>query len=48
MRATGIAMSEISGSSQAEHEEQLVRGLAASPGGFSTRARRDSSPGRRS
>jgi rifampicin phosphotransferase len=39
MRATGIAVGEIFRSSEAEHEEQLVRGLAASPGVFEGTAR---------
>jgi phosphoenolpyruvate synthase/pyruvate phosphate dikinase len=39
MRATGIAVGEIFRSSEAEHEEQLVRGLAASPGVYEGTAR---------
>jgi phosphohistidine swiveling domain-containing protein len=39
MRATTIALGEVFGSSQAEHEERLVRGLAASPGIFEGPAR---------
>jgi pyruvate,water dikinase len=44
MRATGVAMGEVFGSSQAEHEEQLVRGLAASPGVYEGPARLISGP----
>ncbi|HST24438.1 MAG TPA: PEP-utilizing enzyme [Gaiellaceae bacterium] len=44
MRATLVAMGEIFGSSQAEHEEQLVRGLAASPGIYEGPARLVSGP----
>ena len=44
MRATMIAMGEVFGSSQAEHEEQLVRGLAASPGVYEGPARLVSGP----
>jgi phosphohistidine swiveling domain-containing protein len=44
MRATGIAVGEIFGSSQAEHEERLVRGLAASPGAYEGPARFVSGP----
>jgi rifampicin phosphotransferase len=44
MRATGIAMGEVFGSSQAEHEEDLLRGLAASPGVYEGPARRVSGP----
>ena len=39
MRATMIAVGEIFGSSQAEHEERLVRGLAASAGVYEGPAR---------
>jgi phosphohistidine swiveling domain-containing protein len=39
MRAIGLAVGEIFGSSQAEHEEQLVRGLAASAGVYEGTAR---------
>jgi phosphohistidine swiveling domain-containing protein len=44
MRATMIAVGEIFGSSQAEHEERLVRGLAASPGVYEGPARLVSGP----
>ncbi len=44
MRATMVAMGEVFGSSQAEHEEQLVRGLAASPGVYEGTARLISGP----
>ncbi len=44
MRATMTAMGEVFGSSQAEHEEQLVRGLAASPGVHEGTARLISGP----
>ncbi len=44
MRATMIAMGEVFGSSQAEHSEQLVRGLAASPGVYEGNARVISGP----
>ena len=44
MRATGIAMGEVFGSSVAEHEEALLRGLAASPGVYEGPARRVSGP----
>jgi pyruvate,water dikinase len=44
MRATSIAMGEIFGSSDAEHEENLVRGLAASSGVYEGPARRVSGP----
>jgi rifampicin phosphotransferase len=39
MRATGIALEAVFGSSQAEHEEQLLRGLAASKGVYEGPAR---------
>ncbi|MGE5274017.1 MAG: PEP-utilizing enzyme [Verrucomicrobiota bacterium] len=39
MRAIGLAVGEIFGSSQAENEERLVRGLAASPGLYEGTAR---------
>src|SRR5207253_6000480 len=39
MRATMSAVGEIFRSSEAEHEEQLVRGLAASPGVYEGPAR---------
>ena len=44
MRATGAAMGELFGSSQAPHEENLLRGLAASGGIYEGPARRVSGP----
>ena len=44
MRAMMIAVGEIFASSQAEHEERLVRGLAASPGSYEGPARLVSGP----
>jgi phosphohistidine swiveling domain-containing protein len=44
MRAMGIVIGEMFGSSEAEHEEQLVRGLAASPGVYEGPARRVAGP----
>jgi len=44
MRAMGIVLSEMFGSSEAEHEERLVRGLAASPGVYEGPARRVAGP----
>jgi rifampicin phosphotransferase len=44
MRATGISMGEVFGSSEAEHEEHLLRGLAASQGVYEGPARRVSGP----
>ncbi len=44
MRATDIAMGELFGSSQAEHEEQMLRGLAASRGVYEGPARSISGP----
>jgi phosphohistidine swiveling domain-containing protein len=44
MRAMGIVIDEMFGSSQAEHEERLVRGLAASPGVYEGPARRVAGP----
>ena len=44
MRATGAAMGELFGSSQAPHEEKLLRGLAASGGIYDGPARRISGP----
>jgi rifampicin phosphotransferase len=44
MRATGIALAELFGSSQAEHEEQMLRGLAASRGVYEGPARCISGP----
>jgi phosphohistidine swiveling domain-containing protein len=44
MRATGVAMGALFGSSEAQHEESLLRGLAASPGVYEGPARRVSGP----
>ena len=44
MRAVGIAMAELSGSSEEAHEENLLRGLAASGGVYEGPARRVSGP----
>ena len=44
MRATGIAMGALFGSSDAPHEESLLRGLAASRGVYEGPARRVSGP----
>ena len=44
MRATGIALGSLFGSSEAEHEEDVLRGLAASPGVYEGPARRVSGP----
>ena len=44
MRAMAIVLDEIQGSSQAEHEEQLVRGLGASGGVYEGPARRVAGP----
>ncbi len=44
MQATGIAMGEVFGSSEAPHEEHLLRGLAASQGVYEGPARRVSGP----
>jgi rifampicin phosphotransferase len=44
MRATGAALGELFGSSQAPHEEKLLRGLAASGGIYEGPARRVSGP----
>lgn len=44
MRATGLALDAVFGSSQAEHEEHLLRGLAASRGVYEGPARRVSAP----
>jgi phosphohistidine swiveling domain-containing protein len=44
MRATGIVIGEMFASSEAEHEEDLLRGLAASPGIYEGPARRVSDP----
>jgi len=44
MRAMGIAMGEMFGSSEAKHEEHVLRGLAASRGVYEGPARRVSDP----
>jgi phosphohistidine swiveling domain-containing protein len=44
MRATMIALNAVFGSSEAPHEEQQLRGLAASPGVYEGPARRISNP----
>ena len=44
MHAVGIAMGELFGSSEAPHEENLLRGLAASGGVYEGPARRVSGP----
>jgi phosphohistidine swiveling domain-containing protein len=44
MRATGVALGALFGSSEAEHEEHLLRGLAASPGVYEGTARLVSGP----
>jgi rifampicin phosphotransferase len=44
MRATGIALVHLFGSSEAEHDEQVLRGLAASPGTYEGPARLISGP----
>jgi pyruvate,water dikinase len=44
MRAMGIVIGEMFGHSEAEHEERLVRGLAASPGEYEGPARRIAGP----
>jgi pyruvate,water dikinase len=44
MRATALAMGEVFGSSEAQHDEDLLRGLAASPGLYEGPARRVSGP----
>ncbi len=44
MRATEIALGSVFGSSEAQHEENLLRGLAASPGVYEGPARRVSGP----
>jgi pyruvate,water dikinase len=44
MRAIGIAIDALFGSSEAPHEENLLRGLAASPGVYEGPARRVSGP----
>ena len=44
MRATGIALGALFGSSEAKHEKHMLRGLAASRGVYEGPARRVSSP----
>jgi pyruvate,water dikinase len=44
MHAMGIALAELSGSSEAPHAENLLRGLAASGGVYEGPARRVSGP----
>ena len=44
MRAIGIALGELFGSSEAPHEENLLRGLAASGGIYEGPARRVAGP----
>jgi pyruvate,water dikinase len=44
MRAMGIVIGEMFGSSDAPHEERLVRGMAASPGVYEGPARRVAGP----
>jgi pyruvate,water dikinase len=44
MRATGIALQSLFGSSEAEHEEHLIRGFAASRGVYEGQARRIAGP----
>ncbi|MDQ1430630.1 MAG: rifampicin phosphotransferase [Actinomycetota bacterium] len=44
MRATGIALNSLFGSSEAEHEHDRLRGLAASPGVYEGPARRVAGP----
>jgi rifampicin phosphotransferase len=44
MRATGIALGHLFGSSEAEHDEEVLRGLAASPGVYEGPARLISGP----
>ena len=44
MNAVGIALAELSGSSEAPHEEKLLRGLAASGGTYEGPARRVAGP----
>jgi rifampicin phosphotransferase len=44
MRAMGIVLDAMFGHSEAEHEERLVRGLAASPGVYEGPARRVAGP----
>jgi pyruvate,water dikinase len=44
MRAMGVALGEVFGSSEAEHEEDVLRGLAASRGSYEGPARRIAGP----
>jgi pyruvate,water dikinase len=44
MRAIGIALGALFGSSEAPHEEHMLRGMAASPGVYEGPARRVSRP----
>jgi phosphohistidine swiveling domain-containing protein len=44
MRATGLALAALFGSSDAEHDEDVLRGLAASPGVYEGSARLVSGP----
>ena len=44
MRAVGIALGSLFGSSEEEHEENMLRGLAASPGVYEGPARRVAGP----
>jgi pyruvate,water dikinase len=44
MRATGIALGHLFGSSEAQHDEDMLRGLAASKGVYEGPARRVSGP----
>src|SRR5687767_5393227 len=44
MRAMGIVIDEMFGSSEEQHEENLLRGLAASPGVYEGTARRIAGP----
>lgn len=44
MAATGLALGEVFGSSEAPHEDHLLRGLAASQGVYEGPARRVSGP----
>ena len=44
MRATGLALGHLFGSSEAEHDEQVLRGLGASPGAYEGPARLISGP----
>jgi pyruvate,water dikinase len=44
MRAIGVALGELFGSSEAEHEQDVLRGLAASRGVYEGPARRVAGP----